>query len=169
MKKLSILISLVALFSIASVTVNAQVSATATTSATIITPIAITKTTDMNFGNVAVSPTVAGTVQLATTSARTAGGGATLPAVTGTVSAAKFNVTGLAGSTYSISLPASITLTNGGNTMTVNAFTSTPTPTGTLTGGTQDILVGATLNVAAAQAAGLYTNATGLVVTVNYN
>ncbi len=169
MKKLSILISLVALFSIASVTVNAQVSATASTSATIITPIAITKTTDMNFGNVAVSPTLAGTVQLATTSARTAGGGATLPAVTGTVSAAKFNVTGLAGSTYSISLPASITLTNGGNTMTVNAFTSTPTPTGTLTGGTQDILVGATLNVSAAQAAGLYTNATGLVVTVNYN
>jgi len=169
MKKLSILISLVVLFSIASVTVNAQVSATASTSATIITPIAITKTTDMNFGNVAVSPTLAGTVQLATTSARTAGGGATLPAVTGTVSAAKFNVTGLAGSTYSISLPASITLTNGGNTMTVNAFTSTPTPTGTLTGGTQDILVGATLNVSAAQAAGLYTNATGLVVTVNYN
>ena len=53
--------------------------------------------------------------------------------------------------------------------MVVNAFTSTPNPTGTLTGGTQDILVGATLNVGAAQAAGLYTNLTGLVVTVNYN
>jgi len=169
MKKLSILISLVALFSIASVTVKAQVSATATTSATIITPIAISKSVDMNFGNVAVSPTVAGTVLLTPANTRTAGGGVTLPAVGGTVSAAKFTVTGVAGSTYSISLPASVSLVNGANTMTVNAFTSTPTSTGTLTGGTQDILVGATLNVAAAQAAGLYTNTTGLVVTVNYN
>jgi hypothetical protein len=53
--------------------------------------------------------------------------------------------------------------------MVVNAFTSTPTGTGALTGGSQDILVGATLNVGAAQPAGTYTNLTGLVVTVNYN
>jgi hypothetical protein len=53
--------------------------------------------------------------------------------------------------------------------MTVGSFTSNPTPTGTLTAGTQDVFVGATLNVAAGQAAGVYTNATGLVVTVNYN
>lgn len=169
MKRLSILVSLVALFTIASLSVSAQVSATASTSATIITPIAITKTTDMNFGNVAVSPTVAGTVVLAPNSGRTKTGGVTLPVITGTVSAAQFNVTGLAGSTYSITLPASIVLTNGSNNMTVNAFTSTPTPTGTLTGGTENINVGATLNVNAAQAAGLYTNAAGLVVTVNYN
>lgn len=171
MKKLSILISLVALFSIASVTVNAQVTATATTSATIITPIAISKITDLNFGNVAVSPTVSGSVLLSPASARTAGGGVTLPAITGTVSAAKFTVTGLSGSTFSISLPvAAITLSDGSShTMTVGSFTSTPTPTGTLTGGTMDILVGATLNVSAAQAAGLYTNAAGLAVTVNYN
>ncbi len=169
MKKITILVSLVALLSIASLTVNAQVSATATTSATIITPIAISKSVDMNFGNVAVSPTIAGTVQLTTANTRNAGGGVTLPATAGTVSAAKFTVTGLAGSTYSISLPASITLTSGGNNMVVNAFTSTPTPTGTLTGGTQDLFVGATLNVGAAQPAGLYTNLTGLVVTVNYN
>jgi hypothetical protein len=169
MKKFTILFSLVALFAIASLTVNAQVTATATTSATIITPIAISKSVDMNFGNVAVSPTIAGTVQLSTGNTRTASGGVTLPAVGGTVSSAKFTVTGVAGSTYSISLPASVSLVNGANTMTVNAFTSTPSGTGALAGGTQDILVGATLNVAAAQAAGLYTNTTGLVVTVNYN
>ncbi|HNW54406.1 MAG TPA: DUF4402 domain-containing protein, partial [Bacteroidales bacterium] len=64
---------------------------------------------------------------------------------------------------------APITLTSGSNTMTVGTFTSNPTPTGTLTAGTQDVFVGATLNVAAGQAAGVYTNATGLVVTVNYN
>ncbi|MEI8007780.1 MAG: hypothetical protein WCI48_16350, partial [Bacteroidota bacterium] len=44
-----------------SISTFAQVSATATASATIVTPIAIAKTVDMNFGNVAVSAT-AGTV-----------------------------------------------------------------------------------------------------------
>jgi hypothetical protein len=169
MKKLSILVSLVALFSFASLTAEAQVSATASTSATIITPIAIVRTANMNFGNVAVSPTVAGTVVLAPGGGRTATGGVTLPVITGTVSAAAFTVTGQAGTTYSITLPGSITLTSGANTMIVNSFTSTPTPTGTLTGGTENLTVGATLNVAAAQGSGLYTNAADLVVTVNYN
>jgi hypothetical protein len=42
--------------------------------------------------------------------------------------------------------------------MTVNGFTSTPSATGTLSsGGTQTLTVGATLNVAAAQAVGTYT------------
>lgn len=147
----------------------AQVSASASTSATIITPIAISKSIDMNFGNVAVSPTVPGTVVLPTSGARTQTGGVTLPVTTGTVAAAKFTVTGLAASTYSMTLPGTITLTSGSNTMTVGTFTSTPTPTGVLTGGTQDILVGGTLNVAAAQAAGSYSNASDLVVTTNYN
>jgi len=169
MKKLTLLVSLVALFSIASVTVNAQVSATATTSATIITPIAISKSIDMNFGNVAVSPTLAGTVVLDPASARTKTGGVTLPVITGTVSAAKFTVAGESGTTYAITLPASVLLSNGANTMTVNNFTSTPTATGSLASGTEDIFVGGTLNVAAAQVSGLYTNATDLVVTVNYN
>src|SRR5438105_3402128 len=42
----------------------AQATATASASATIITSISITKTVDMNFGNVAVSATLAGTVVL---------------------------------------------------------------------------------------------------------
>jgi hypothetical protein len=53
--------------------------------------------------------------------------------------------------------------------MTVTAFLSTPSVSGTLTGGTQNLNVGATLNVAAAQPAGLYTSTTGFTVTVNYN
>jgi hypothetical protein len=148
----------------------AQVSATATTSATIITPIAITKTVDMNFGNIAVSPTIAGTVVLAPAGTRTKTGGVTLPAVNGTVAAASFNVTGLGTSTYSITLPGTITL-NGtpSGTMTVGTFVSTPSGTGALTAGAQTLNVGGTLNVAAAQAAGVYTNTTDMTVTVNYN
>lgn len=54
--------------------------------------------------------------------------------------------------------------------MTVTAFTSTPTPTGTLDGtGAQTIDVGATLNVSANQPSGTYISGTPFTVTVNYN
>jgi hypothetical protein len=73
--------------------------------------------------------------------------------------------------TYSITLPAApITLAGGSANVTVGTFVSDPTPTGTLTAGAQDVLVGATLNLpAGGVTAGSYTNAAGLTVTVNYN
>ena len=169
MKKVSILLSLIAILSIASLTVKAQVKATADASANIIGPISIVKNTNMSFGNVAVSSTLAGTVVLDAASARTKTGGVTLPVITGTVSAAKFTVSGQSGTTYAITLPASVVLSNGVNSMTVDGFNSTPTATGSLATGTEEIFVGATLNVAAGQISGLYTNTTDLVVNVNYN
>ena len=150
----------------------AQATATAAASATIITPISIVKNIDMNFGNVAVSATLAGTVILAPAGTRTTGGsGVTLPATTGTVAAANFTVSGQGSYTYAITLPTTCTITDAGShTMTVNAFTSNPSATGLLSaGGSQTLTVGATLNVSAGQAAGVYTNATGVPVTVNYN
>ena len=94
-----------------------------------------------------------------------------MPATIGTVTAAHFNVTGANNFTYTITLPAvATTVTSGGNTMTVNAFTSTPSGTGTLSGaGAQTIDVGATLNVGISQAAGTYVSGTPFTVTVNYN
>ena len=151
---------------------NAQASATANASAYVITPISITKTLDMNFGNLAVSASTGGTVVLSTAGARTATGGVTLPSTTGTVTAATFTVTGEGSYTYDITLPSSaVTLTDGaGHSMTVNAFTSDPTAlAGALTAGSQTLYVGATLNVAAGQASGNYTTATPFTVTVNYN
>ncbi len=54
--------------------------------------------------------------------------------------------------------------------MGVNAFTSYPSATGTLDSkGNETLTVGATLSVAAAQAAGTYTDKAGVPVTVNYN
>jgi hypothetical protein len=150
----------------------AQATATAAASATIITPITIAKTVDMNFGNLAVSATLAGTAVLAPAGTRTTGGagGVTLPATVGTVTAATFTVSGQASYTYAITLPSTATITSSGNTMTVNAFTSSPSATGLLSsGGSQTLTVGATLNVAAGQMAGTYTNASGVPVTVNYN
>src|ERR1700761_2984395 len=105
----------------------AQATATAAASATIITPITIVKNTDMNFGNVAVSATLAGTVVLAPAGTRSTGGagGVTLPSTSGTVSAAAFTVAGQASYTYAVTLPTSITITSGSNNMTLNSFTST--------------------------------------------
>ena len=149
----------------------AQATATAAASATIITPISIVKNIDMNFGNVAVSATLAGTVILAPAGTRTTGGsGVTLPATVGTVAAANFTVSGQSGYTYAITLPVSCTITDASShTMLVNTFTSSPSATGVLASGSQILTVGATLNVTAAQAAGVYTNAAGVPVTVNYN
>ncbi len=159
------------LFSGVSVISSAQVTATATASSTIVTPIGITKTVDMNFGNVAINSTTAGTVVLAPAGTRTSTGGVTLPATAGTVAAAEFNVTGANNYTFSITLPStSHEIKSGSNTMSVTGFTSTPTPTGTLSAtGSAIVKVGATLNVSAGQAAGTYTSVTPFEVTVNYN
>ena len=149
----------------------AQASATATATAVIVTPIAITKTADMNFGNVAVSAT-AGTVVLTPAGGRTATGGVTLPASAGTVAAASFSVSGTGSYTYSITLPGTnlvLTRNTGTETMNVNAFTSAPSGTGALTAGAQTLTVGATLNVAGSQVAGTYVSGTPFTVTVNYN
>ncbi len=50
----------------------AQATTSAAASATIITPITIAKTTDMNFGNVAVSASLTGTVVMSPASVRPA-------------------------------------------------------------------------------------------------
>ena len=151
---------------------NAQSTTSASATATIVTPIAITKVTDMNFGNVAVSST-AGTVILSSAGTRTKSGGVTLPVVAGTVAAASFNVIGNAGYAYSIAIPSDITLTifGGGETMAVTSINNNIGTTGIISSvnGTQNILVGGTLNVAAGQVAGVYSNASALTVTVNYN
>jgi hypothetical protein len=149
-----------------------QVSATATSSATIVTPITIANAANMNFGNIAVNAS-AGTVVLPAAAApvRSVTGGCTLPATAGTVASARFTVTGQSGYTYAITLPASASLTGPGPAMTANTFVSNPTVAagGLLTGGTQTLYVGATLNVAGSQTAGVYTTAAAFTVTVNYN
>ncbi|PSL34709.1 DUF4402 domain-containing protein [Chitinophaga ginsengisoli] len=152
-------------------TTRAQETASATATATIVTPISIVKNIDMNFGNVAVQSTTAGTVVLTPAGVRSATGGVTLPNTAGTVAAAKFTVSGTSGYTYNITLPSTaLTITSGSNTMTVTTFTSSPSGTsGTLTGGSEVLNIGATLNVSAGQPAGTYVSGTPFDVTVNYN
>ena len=132
------------------------------------TPISITKDVDLKFGNVAVNDQI-GTVVLPVSGVRSRTGGVSLPAITGVVSAAEFIVTGTEDYLFTFTLPTSATtVTNAtSQTMTVDNWTSNA---GTaLTGGSQIVKVGATLNVGANQAAGAYLSGTGFTVTVCYN
>lgn len=150
--------------------INAQGAATADVSATITIPIAISKTLDLSFGNVAVSVSQ-GTVVLTPSGARSLTGGVVFPANEGIVAAASFIVTGASGFVYSVTLPTTtITIDdNAGHSMTVDNWTSTPTPIGTLNDGTSTLTIGATLYVGANQEVGIYTSDTPFNVTVNYN
>ena len=153
---------------------NAQSVASASVAATIVVPISIEKTAagDLSFGNIA-SGNTAGILILTANGQRLAEGGVNLPSSAGNISAAEFLITGEVSSTFSISLPATpLMLTNtevSNETMTVDSFTSFPASSGTLSEGKQIIRVGATLNIKAMQATGLYKSSEPFQITVNYN
>ena len=148
---------------------QAEATTAASASAAIIADITLTKTADMDFGDV-IAGGALGTVVLtaAASPSRSVTGGTEL-GNSGSVSSATFTVGGEGSSTYSITLPSEdVTISSGANDMTVNTFTSDPSGTGVLTSGSQTLYVGATLNVAADQASS--ANYTGSFdVTVAYN
>jgi spore coat protein U-like protein len=133
-------------------------TATATSTTTVVTPIAISNTANLAFGNIAAGDT-AGTVTVSPDGSRSVTGGTVTAG--GTTTAAQFNVTGQSGLTYAIDFTGtSATLTSG-------AITTGTAATGTLTGGAQTIFVGGTLAVGANQVAGTYNGT--INVAVNYN
>ena len=126
----------------------------------------INKVQDLAFGSYAATQSQGGTVTI-----NPATGGKT---VTGPLvdfgaahQRAQFHVTGDPDAAFSITLPSQITINRGGDTMTVNAFTSSPSGSGVLDGtGSVELYVGATLTLSANQAAGNYSDP--FTVTVNY-
>lgn len=141
-------------------------SADANASAVVVAPISITNTGDISFGKFAAG--TGGTVVMSPAGSRSKSGGVVL--LTGSAGyAAHFSVTGDSGATYAITLPSSATVTHtdGETTMDIGTFTSSPSSPGTLTSGTQNLLVGATLTVASSQLAGVYAGS--FSVSVEYN
>jgi hypothetical protein len=88
-------------------------------------------------------------------------------AQTTTPSAATFNVTGLAGTLFTASGLASVTISNGSATMTVGQFTINGTFSGGQIGtnGTATFNIGATLTVGPRQAIGTYSGTFPITVT----
>ncbi len=151
--------------------VFSQASATSTITArvTVIEPIKIEKSVDLDFGNVIGSFTT-GTLTLDPDGIRTVNGIQISNAVPGDVTAAEAIVTHN-NNNYSIGLPESFTLYNSENPnqfLLINQFTVQPFPFAGDEG--SDILkIGATLNLEANQLPGYYTNSAGFNVTVSYN
>jgi len=142
----------------------------------IITPLTILKIVDMDFGNVGVIDQT-GTIVLGTDGSRTGSGGATPATPSGTVSAAEFDMSGAAGQQVFITIqgvaPALATVnvihTNLTDFMVVSDFVTDPVSGFTVpVGGTETILVGATLNTGISQLPGDYHTASDFVVTINY-
>jgi hypothetical protein len=166
------IIILAAIIMMASFSVQATVApsntATANATAKILAALSIIKNVDLSFGTMTI-PTAATTVIVAPDGTRTSTGNITLLAQAPLTTASSYSVTGDPGATYTITLPASTTILNGTQQMTVNNFTSSKTNNGSTigTGGTDSFTVGATLNLNNAQASGTYTGSFN--VTVNYN
>jgi len=158
------------LTTLAVMTVSSQAafaaSDTGNASATVVGPLAIAENTALSFGNFAAG--TGGTVVIATDGSRTATGDVNLSSAD-TGNQATFDVTGTSGYTYAITLPAgAATLDDGsGNTMSVNTWVSDPSGTGTLTGGSETLNVGATITVGSGQTAGTSTGT--YTVSVEYN
>lgn len=166
-------------------------------SVTIVPPVTLTQPADLRFATIAAggtagtvvvpvpatlpgtAPTTAAPIQTGT---RTFTGGVVL--VGGGTCSATVNcgvgsvqIAGGNSATFStITLPATVTLTSGANTMTVGTLTSrygalggagVTTGAGTLSAtGTGLIVIGGTLTVAANQAAGAYTGT--MAITIDY-
>ena len=174
MKKL-IIITLVFCMAIFTTTVMAQATKNTTAGAKIVAPISITETSSLNFGTMAVLASTAGTCVLSTQGVRSATGGVNLSAQAPVSANAAYNVGGAISTTYAITLPSTITVTDGSShNMTIDNLLARTASAGAngLTGtlsvtGTDSFTIGGTLNVTAAQVAAVYSGTFN--VTVAYN
>ncbi len=137
-------------------------TATADAKATILTQVVVTKTSDLDFGVIAVG-TSGGNVLVDSASARTCTGGLVC---SGTTTAAGFSVTGVTGQTVGISVPANVTLNSGTNSMSASLDASASSLVISATATANTFKVGGDLTVSATQAAGAYVGT--FTATVNY-
>ncbi|HHV04041.1 MAG: DUF4402 domain-containing protein [Bacteroidales bacterium] len=148
---------------------QSQSTASADAGANIITPISISNSQGLHFGDI-VSQTNAFTVTMSAAGGRSDASGLSgdqSPLLsTNTGNQAVFTITGEADYEFSVLLPTSIELTATGATpMDVDNFTmNLDESDNTLTGGSVVLNVGATLHVNAVQQAGAYTGSFNVTV-----
>jgi len=137
-----------------------QASANATVN--IVSPLTLTKNTDLNFGTI-VGPFAGQIVHVDTTGARNCAG----LTCSGTVSAASFSLTGTANQAVVLTIPSSVTL-NGSVSGTLNVDLSGDLPANpTLSGtGTAAFSIGGKLTIPNGTVDGVYSNTFN--VTANY-
>jgi hypothetical protein len=167
MKKVTLILSGIILMTIATVSVNAQNTDTETAqaSATILQHLSLTKNVDLAFGGI-ITDTDGGSVLIPATAAGTPSYTGLPTQLAATTSAAQFTANGEDDATFAITLPASTIITDGTHNMTIDNFVSSVGTSGVqLVSSEKMFYVGATLNIDAAQAAGLYTGSFNVTVT----
>jgi hypothetical protein len=180
MKKLLMLFTAVVLMAVFAATGMAQTSASTTTDAgaKLIVPMMIYQDAPLHFGTINLLLGVAGTCVLPSNNTiRAFSGGIIGSSVAPLPTNAAYHVTGTMNSTYALTLPSTITVTETvGNsaTMTINTIKArfngqlTDGVTSTLSAtGTDSFTLGGTLIVAAAQVAGIYHGT--FTLSVDYN
>lgn len=171
MKKIVTIFASLFIIAIAAQNVNAQevspnptASSEASASANIIKVISIDNTGDLLFGNI-IASSAGGTLTIPADGDPYYDGIAAPTGNEGTRQAATFTVEGENMATYSLTLPTSVTLSSGAETMTLTEFSDNAKKV--LEGGEEVFNVGATLTVNPNQQAGEYTGT--FEVTVAYN
>ena len=149
-------------------------STTGTGSITVIRPLTITKNADLKFGTVVRPSTAAGSVVVSAAGARTVSGGVVALASGDTPQAAQFTVDGEGGQSISVTIPATFTMANGVDSLTVTTTNNLAGSAGAQTlsnalgsAGTMSFRVGGSVPVASTTNTGAYTGT--FTVSAAYN
>lgn len=149
-------------------------STTGTGSITVIRPLTLTKNADLKFGIIVRPSTGSGTVAVSAAGARTVAGGVVGLASGDTPQAAQFTVDGEGGQSISVTIPATFTMANGTDTLTVATTNNLTGSAGAQTlsnalgsAGSMSFRVGGAVPVASTAATGTYTGS--FTVSAAYN
>jgi hypothetical protein len=153
---------------------QSSASTTGTGSITIIRPITITKTADLAFGTVVRPATGSGTAVVSAAGARTVTGGVVGLSSGATPAAAAFTVAGEGGQSISVTIPATFSMANGSDTLTVTTSNNLTGSASAQTlsnalgaAGTLGFTVGGSVPIASTTTTGLYSGT--FTVSAAYN
>jgi len=178
MKKLVLIFTAIVMIVSMTTTVLAQSSATKTqeAGAKIVTALTLSSDQRLDFGTMSI-PNAAEDIVMSTAAIRTPSVPLGIALMAGTAKNAKYTVTGTAGYNYTITLPGNeavkISATGAADMKVINftALVGTNTANGTSgtigSGGTQDFVVGATLQLKSGQEVGDYKG--NFDITVAYD
>lgn len=163
---------------IAAVAAPAMAQSTASTtgqgSITVIRPLTLTKNADLKFGTVVRPATGAGTVTVSAAGSRSVAGGVVGLNSGDTPQAAQFTVDGEGGQSVSVTIPATFSMANGTDTLTVTTSNNLSGSAASQTlsnalgsAGSLSFKVGGSVPVASTTATGVYTGT--FTVSAAYN
>lgn len=126
-------------------------------------PTSVTGDQGLNFGMVVGGSGHAGTITISASGVRSFSG--SIVPLGSAFAPAQFTITGNAGKTYTVTLPASFTVTSGEDQMAVSALTSSIPLTGAIpAGGVLPFSVGGTLSINSIQKNSVYSGSLSVTV-----